>query len=131
MLRNRQHRLKNIDKKSEKMGRLSEIIGMNITKLREAAEWSQADLAAKLGVSFSSVSRWETGDMWVSEKNLDKLALLFGVEVTEFFLKEGESEERSLKDLKTYQPTLREALRVINEQLGAKIVIKEKRNRDK
>lgn len=58
-------------------------LGENITRLRAKKNWSQEELAQKLGVSRQSVSKWETD---ASVPDLDKLVKLsgaFGVSLDE------------------------------------------------
>ncbi len=50
-----------------------------IRELRQAADWSQRDLAARIGVSHMSVSHWETGRNEPSARQLRLLAEAFGV----------------------------------------------------
>ena len=38
-----------------------ENIAEELKKLRQQQGWSQEDLARKIGVSFATVNRWETG----------------------------------------------------------------------
>jgi transcriptional regulator with XRE-family HTH domain len=50
-----------------------------IRELRQAAGWSQRDLAARIGVSHMSVSHWETSRNEPSARQLRLLAEAFGV----------------------------------------------------
>ncbi len=63
------------------------ILGEKITQLRKQQDWSQEDLAAQLGISRQSVSKWESG---ASIPDLDKIvsmSRLFQVS-TDYLLKE-------------------------------------------
>ena len=50
-----------------------------IKQLREAQGLSQSELAAKLGVNRSAVSRWESGEKNPELTNLVRMADLFDV----------------------------------------------------
>ena len=52
-----------------------------ITKLRKEQNYSQTDLAARLGVSQSAVSQWELGKTLPDILTASKLAILFGVAI--------------------------------------------------
>ncbi len=63
------------------------ILGEKIAQLRKQREWSQEELASRLGISRQSVSKWESG---ASIPDLDKvvrMSSLFGVS-TDYLLKE-------------------------------------------
>lgn len=63
------------------------ILGEKIAQLRKQRDWSQEDLAAQLGISRQSVSKWESG---ASIPELDKIvhmSRLFSVS-TDYLLKE-------------------------------------------
>ncbi len=49
---------------------------------------SQEDLAAEIGTTANTISRWETGTYKPSLDDLDKLSRFFGISVLEFFPKE-------------------------------------------
>ncbi len=63
-----------------------------IRQLRQARGWSQIDLAVRIGVDRSNVTRWESGAKTPSPGNRQRLAKLFGVEVGEIAF--GQDEER-------------------------------------
>lgn len=50
-----------------------------LTEMRKQAKLSQQDLADKLFVSRSTVSRWENGELTPSIANLKEMAKLYGV----------------------------------------------------
>ena len=58
--------------------------------LRAEREWSQAELAEKLGVSRQTVNAIETGKYDPSLPLAFKIAKLFGKKIEEIFLPEGE-----------------------------------------
>ena len=58
--------------------------------LRAEREWSQAELAERLGVSRQTVNAIETGKYDPSLPLAFKIAKLFGKKIEEIFLPEGE-----------------------------------------
>lgn len=59
----------------------SKSIGMTIAKLRKQNEWTQAQLAEKLGVSDKAISKWESGSGYPDITMFPALANLFAVSV--------------------------------------------------
>lgn len=59
------------------------IIGANIKKYRIKESLTQTELAEKVGVSKSSVSKWETNQTYPDIDLLPKLATLFGITIDE------------------------------------------------
>ncbi|MBE6573734.1 MAG: helix-turn-helix transcriptional regulator [Ruminococcaceae bacterium] len=60
-------------------------IGLNIKELRQKANMTQNMLAEKLGVSFQSVSRWETGASYPDITLLPLIASVFDVTIDNLF----------------------------------------------
>ncbi len=58
-------------------------IGENIKKLRRERNLTQEEMAAHLGISFQSVSKWERGDGYPDITMLPALSNYFGVSVDE------------------------------------------------
>jgi len=58
-------------------------IGQNIRRLRRARNLTQEEIAAHLGISFQSISKWERGDGYPDITMLPALAHYFGVSVDE------------------------------------------------
>ena len=107
------------------MGYVAKLLGKNIELLRETSGLSSYDLAKKLNVSFASVCRWEAGKMWISEDTLEKLSMVLNVPVEVFF---KEHQTKTFKKILTskqqsFEPSLRESIRVINENIE-KITVK-------
>lgn len=69
------------------------ILADKIMKLRRQNNWSQEDLAEKLGISRQSVSKWESGTSIPDLDKIIKLSAVFGV-TTDYLLKD-EIEEMS------------------------------------
>ena len=59
------------------------LIGENIKRLRRERDLTQEEVAAHLGVSFQSISKWERGDGYPDITMLPALANYFGVSVDE------------------------------------------------
>jgi DNA-binding XRE family transcriptional regulator len=64
-------------------------IGLRIRQVREARRWTQRDLAARMGVDTSLVSRWENGETLPAFHRLLLLAEVLGIEAGEFFESDG------------------------------------------
>lgn len=62
---------------------------MNIRNLRLKAGLTQAELAKKLDVDQTAVSRWESGETTPLRKMHKKLAKVLGCKVDDLFKKEG------------------------------------------
>lgn len=73
-------------------------IGNVIRDKRRAAELTQEELAAKLGVSFQAVSRWENGAAYPDLELLPVLAGLFSVTVDELLGKRQEERIRAYQE---------------------------------
>jgi transcriptional regulator with XRE-family HTH domain len=56
------------------------LLGKNIRRFRLENQWSQEDLAEKIGVSASFLSNVETGRAWVSPKTIACLVDTFAIE---------------------------------------------------
>lgn len=69
------------------------MIGENLKKLRAEREITQEELANALGVSYQSVSRWETGACYPDVELLPAIAGFFGV-TTDKLMGVGEAEEQ-------------------------------------
>lgn len=59
--------------------------GRNIHEQRAARDWSQRDLADKIGVTPQAVSKWEKGQTAPSRRNQARLAGAFGLSVRLLF----------------------------------------------
>ena len=59
------------------------LIGENIKRLRRERNLTQEEMAAHLGISFQSISKWERGDGYPDIAMLPTLANYFGVSVDE------------------------------------------------
>ncbi len=69
-------------------------IGENIRRLRRNADITQEELAERMGVSYQSVSRWETGTTYPDMELLPSLAELFSVTVDELLGMSDEKKEQ-------------------------------------
>ncbi len=71
-------------------------IGENIRRLRRQKDLTQEQLADRLGVTYQSVSRWETGSAYPDMELLPAISEIFSVPVDELLgIPEGEKEKRA------------------------------------
>lgn len=96
---------------------LEQIVAANLTELRRAKQWTQADLAEKINYSDKSVSKWERGEGIPDLKVLMQLADLFGVTLCDLVRENGGSEH-----LKQKEANRSVAPRVIMELLAVSVV---------
>lgn len=68
-------------------------LGNRITDLRKAKNWSQSDLAAKVGVSYAQIGRYETKDAQPPAAVLKKIA--DALDTTVDFLLNGNTEDKA------------------------------------
>ena len=61
------------------------MLGQRISELRQAANWTQVDLAKRLNISKQAVSNWENDNIMPSIEMLVRLSELFGV-TTDYLL---------------------------------------------
>lgn len=61
------------------------MLGQRIGELRSAMNWTQVDLAKRLGVAKQTVSNWENENIQPSIEMLVRLSKLFGV-TTDYLL---------------------------------------------
>lgn len=64
---------------------MDKIIARNIKKLREAAGYTQSDVADALGVTRSAYSNYEIGDRQIPYDVIEKASNLFGCEMILLF----------------------------------------------
>jgi len=60
-------------------------MGEIIRKRRKELCWTQEQLAEKVGVSFQQVQRYENGDSMLNVENVQRIADILGLPVTDFF----------------------------------------------
>jgi len=79
-------------------------LGNRITELRKAKGWSQGELAKKIGVSYTQMSRYEIKGVQPPANIINKLADTLGTTID--FLISGDKDEKakaSLKDAELLQ----------------------------
>ncbi len=74
-------------------------IGQNIRNLRRAADMTQEELAAKLGVTYQSVSRWENGGTYPDMELLPAIADVFGVTIDHLLDRDRKDVKKELQSL--------------------------------
>jgi transcriptional regulator with XRE-family HTH domain len=57
-------------------------MNLKILMLRKKAGLEQKELAEKVGVTGNTVSRWELGRAQISQRHAEKVAEVFGVEIS-------------------------------------------------
>ncbi len=72
-------------------------LGSRITDLRKAKNWSQSDLAGKVGVSYAQIGRYETKDAQPPAAVLKKIAE--ALDTTVDFLLNGNTEDKAKASL--------------------------------
>ncbi len=70
-------------------------IGLKIKELRESKGITQIDLAAKIGVSFQQVQKYEKGVTRIAVTRLQDIARAMGVDLRYFFEESGPQPEIS------------------------------------
>lgn len=75
-------------------------IGEKIRQLRTDADMTQEDLAAKLAVTRTAVSKWETGKGWPGVDSLKLIADEFGVTIDSLVSDEDVEQKRIAEDQK-------------------------------
>ena len=68
-------------------------LGENIRRYRKRIDWTQEQLANRLGVSCQSVSRWECGDGYPDMEHLPTMARLFSVTMDDLIGYGGEEDK--------------------------------------
>jgi len=79
---------------------LEQTVAANLTELRRAKHWTQADLAEKINYSDKSVSKWERGEGLPDLKVLTQLASLYGVSLDSLVIPNGALEMLAQKKAK-------------------------------
>lgn len=72
----------------------SKVLADNILKYRKEGEFTQDALAEKMGVSFQTVSKWETGASCPDVVRLPELADIFGITLDELFGRDAEESSK-------------------------------------
>ena len=84
------------------MSNVKETVRSNLVKLRKEHKFTQMELAEKIGYSDKAISRWETGEVNPDIETLDRLAEIYGVDITVFFT-EYDAKEYKTKSLREMQ----------------------------
>ena len=69
----------------EQVKGVKETVRENLIKLRKEHKFTQIELAERIGYSDKAISRWETGEVNPDIETLEKLAELYGIDITVFF----------------------------------------------
>lgn len=82
---------------------IAEIVGKNLLTLRKEKNWTQDEVAEKLGVSAQAVSKWETGASCPDISLLPVISDLYGV-LADDLLRDEEERRKRKKSVMTYVP---------------------------
>lgn len=80
------------------------MLAEKIYQLRKAKNWSQEDLAAKIGVSRQSVSKWERGEALPDLERMISLSDIFGVSIDDL-IRSNKITEDEKEDLQSQAKT--------------------------
>ena len=94
-------------------------LGANIRNNRRRLELTQEQLADRLGVSFQSISRWETGTTYPDMELLPEMAKLFSVTVDELL---GYSEPEEKIPYREIEDALGDALKENNIEESVRLI---------
>ena len=86
---------------------IKETVKENLIRLRREHKLTQLELSEKVNYSDKAVSRWETGEVTPDVETLERLAQLYEIPITAFFLAPGES--LSKKDRSALKRTEKQA----------------------
>ena len=64
-------------------GKLNEVVGANISRIRKSEKITQGDLADYIGLTRTSMVNIEKGRQSLSVKNLYEIAYILGVDITD------------------------------------------------
>lgn len=109
--------------------KVAEILGQNLKAIRKTNGIRQEEIAQKLNITASAVSRWEHGLSLPDAVSLDELCSYLGIPAWKLFYSElpvSELQARSTQP--KCEPSLAEAIRVVNAHILGDIVIKRKRS---
>lgn len=111
------------------METMRDTVYKNFKRMLEATPISAAEIARATKVHESTVSRWKKGEIVPGIENLDNLAKIFGVDVMEFYKREGNvatiSPRTALRKYLVIPDDIIEELCHFNEDSGVWEAIKE------
>lgn len=91
------------------------VIGVLLRGKREQAGKTKRECATALGISVSTITAWEEGRKPISLPQLEALAYVFGVPVSEFWSAQAEAEEEG--EMLPLQPVMEVRQRVVGALL--------------
>jgi transcriptional regulator with XRE-family HTH domain len=107
------------------MGTIRENIAVNIKRYREGIGLSQRELAAKLGVGYSSVSNWELGLNSPSIELLFEMCNLFDIKIATMYGLSDEAEKKAQRFYNAYLKAPDSMKRVVDTALELNLPIPE------
>lgn len=98
--------------------------GTRLRQLREQKEWDRDQLGAKLGMSYSTIAKYETNNRFPDQHTLLKIAETFGVSVDYLIgnsdTKQPQSKPRELPD--TVAPYLPEGFEELSPEAKEEVL---------
>ncbi len=88
--------------KTEIKSSARETVRENLVRLRKQNKYTQIELAERIAYSDKAISRWETGEVTPDIDTLEALARLYGVPITDFFVRESEAKREREKARRRY-----------------------------
>lgn len=73
-------------------------LGDTIRRLRRQRDWTQRQLAERVGVDYKNISNYEVGRLIPSKKTLARLADTFGLEIRELVASESKEPTIAITD---------------------------------
>ena len=96
---------------------------MFLKELRLSKDYTQSDLAIKLGVHFQTIQAWESGKTEISDKWLVKLSTLFDYEFEYMVrLKYGLKKDLQSVDIAAFLKEISNSLKIIANNTGLDVV---------
>lgn len=86
------------------------LLGRKIRQLRKEKKWTQEYLSEMLEINPKSVLRIESGQTFPMIQNLEKLAEIFGIEVSDLFV------NHNLEDVDVLKKYIYESIETFNEK---------------
>jgi transcriptional regulator with XRE-family HTH domain len=65
------------------LGRMSKVVADNVRRLRKSRDWTQAELAARVGISLGALGQIERGEVDPALSTAQAIADVFGVPIGE------------------------------------------------
>lgn len=91
---------------TEPKNKANKSVGKNIRILRHQRNWSQEDVASRLGISIPAFSKIETGVTDINLSRLEQIANIYEISVVELLALDQKDEDPQFSNLSTAQKKL-------------------------